>query len=189
VHDGRLELALEHLLHTLWVEHSLGIGETRSYKVLKSPVNDKSLSSDQTGSVAEEEDGGVGDFLNETQTSKGNVGLHGALRSGNGNAEAARAFGSVNGSRSDDVRANAPGPLLDGDHTREGVDTSLGGGDVSLVWKTYRNVVNALFPCAEELLTSVVKGGADMDIRTVRLTDVGTRGFEGVERSELVPNI
>ena len=47
-------------------------------------------------------------------------------------------------------------------------------------------------PCPyarKESFTSVVKGGADMDIRPVRLTDVGTRGFEGIEGSELVPNM
>ena len=34
--------------------------------------------------------------------------------------------------------------------------------------------------------TSVVKGGADVNIRAMRLADVGNRGLEGIKRSKLI---
>ena len=105
-----------------------------------SSVDDENFAGDQTCSVAEEEDRGVGDILDGALTSEGNGGLIGPPIAGNG--EAAHALGGGNGSRSDDVRSNTPWPLLDGDHTREGINTSLGGGDVGLIRKAYQIVVN-----------------------------------------------
>jgi len=117
--------------------------------VLKSSVDDKSFTGDQTCSVAEEEDGGIGDVPNDTLTSEGNERLNGTPAAGNG--EAAHALGGGNGSRSDDVRSNTPWALLDGNHTREGVNTSLGGGDVGLVRKAYQTVVNTPVPARSML--------------------------------------
>ena len=35
-------------------------------------------------------------------------------------------------------------------------------------------------------ITSVVEGGADVNIRAMRLADVGNCGLEGIERSKLI---
>jgi len=102
--------------------------------MLKSSIDDESLTSDHTRSVAEEEHGSIGDILNSTLASEGGRGLYGPFDAGN--AEAVHAFCSGDGSRSDDVRSNTPGSLLDRNHTREGVNGSLGRGDVGLIWET-----------------------------------------------------
>ena len=97
-----------------------------------SSIDDENLTSDQACSITEEEHSSVGDVLDGTLASEGNGGFDGPF--GAGNAEAAHAFCSGNRSRSNDVRSNAPRSLFDGDYTREGVNTSLSGGHVGLVW-------------------------------------------------------
>lgn len=99
--------------------------------MLKSSVDDKSFARDQASSITKKKDSGIGDVLDGTLAPEGDRGLDGP--SGTGNAEAVHTFSSSDGSRSDDIRSNAPRPLLDSDHTREGVNTSLGRGDVGLV--------------------------------------------------------
>ena len=133
--------------------------------MLESSVDDESLAGDQTCSVAEEEDRRVGDVLDDTLAPEGNLGVDEAWRARS--TKAGHPFGTDDRSRSDNVRANAPRSLLDGNHTRESVNASLGGRDVSLVWSACQNEVNTRFPAqtnAQEGFTSVVKGGADVDV-------------------------
>lgn len=128
---SKLEFALEHVSNALRLEDSLRIGDHRSRKVLMPSVNNESLARDQTGGVTEEKDCGVGNVLNNAFASKWNEGLHRTLSSSD--TEAAHAFSSGNGPRSDNVRSNPPRSLLNGDHMREGVNPGLGGGNVGLI--------------------------------------------------------
>jgi hypothetical protein len=70
--------------------------------------------------------------------------------------------------RSNDVRADTTGTLLDGNHLRESVDGSLGSRDVSLV----RGAL-------------VVKGSRDVQVRALGLADVGEGSLDSVVCAEL----
>ena len=111
-------------------------------------IHDQNLTGDQTRSIAEKEHSGVGGILNGSLASERNEGLDGTLRPGD--PEAAHAFGSDDGSGSDDVRTNAPRSFLDGDHARESVDASLGGGSVGLVRKTFKRIGLTPDPLAQK---------------------------------------
>ena len=106
--------------------------------MVNSPVDDESLASDPTGSIAEKKDGGVGDVLNVAWTSKGDGGSGCSFSAGN--AEAGHTLSIGDGSRSDNVRPNPPRTLLNGNHTREGINASFGRGNVGLVRRSYQSV-------------------------------------------------
>jgi hypothetical protein len=83
------------------------------------------------------------------------------------NTESTHAFSAGDGSRSDDVRSDPPRTLLNGNYTREGINPSFSRGDVGLVGSPYKM---SLVPSAGSegvSFTSVMKGGADMEIRAV----------------------
>lgn len=131
-----LKLSFEHLLYALWVKDSLRIRKGRGKKVLDSSIDDKSLAGDQACSIAEQEDGGVGNILNDPFTTKRNEVFDWSLIVGN--TKAGHSFGFGDGSRSDDVRTNPPRALLNCNYTREGINPSFGRGHVGLVWKSYQ---------------------------------------------------
>ena len=112
--------------------------------MLESSVYDESLASDQTCSIAEEEDRRVSDVLDDTLAPEGNLGVDEAWRARS--TKAGHPFGTDDRPRSDNVRANAPRSLLNSNHTRESVNTSFGGRDVSLVWSACQNEVDTKSP-------------------------------------------
>ena len=80
--------------------------------MVNSSVDNESFTGDQARSVAKEEHGGIADIFDHAFASERNQRFGEPCSS-----EAAHAFGSGDGSWDNHVRSNAPGTLLDGDHT------------------------------------------------------------------------
>ena len=61
---------------------------------------------------------------------------------GAGHTEAAHAFSTDGGSRGDNIQTDPLRTFLNGNDTREGVNTSFSGGDVGLVWRSCRSAIS-----------------------------------------------
>lgn len=186
-----LELAADdELLGRLGVEHRLGVRQGRAADVHLSAVDDEDRAGHVRGGRGEEVDGGVAnvDRLAEARE-RDDAGDDGSLRALGDEAE--RALGVGNGAgrmsvrvgvrghrarlrrprhlpRSHDVRTDTTRTLLDRNDLAERVDGSLGGAHVRLVRHA-----------------AVVQRRRDVEVRALRLADVGEGRLDRVVCAEL----